>query len=390
MAGSWNRGAFGAAVWAKQVLASRGLTEPVAKNVWQQANVNQGPLVWALSGHRLIPAAADLLECQPQMNVPLGLSADIANRNRSLRLAAIPLLSTAAQVQLTLSNAGIDTIFIKGPFQSFQQTGDFTSRGAGDVDVLVDAEVAEGAIASLREAGCLFHEPGVADYLAPRLVDVTHAASLSLSGLAIDLHRRLDPDPERMTVPFDVLLGRSDTIKPGGVAFRTLDPVDSCVLIASHGARDNWSQLRGIVDFVIAASGESLTIDPESLLDRASEFGVRRRMQLAIEVSRTLVPEWPSQSRRSRAMARWAWKRIRAGRLTRSSGRPRDVVGTYAFWVASEGEAASLRYGVKRLVWLPSGMVGVNLPRGVQWAYPALAPALVVARVVQRASHGDN
>jgi hypothetical protein len=215
---------------------------------------------------------------------------------------------------------------------------------------------------------------------------VHHAESLSLDGISVDLHRRLDPAPHLMRAEFDSIWAGRQHVEIAGCSFATMGAADSCVYVSSHAARDNWPQLRYVVDFVLALNAATAVHPLEGIARRAKEHGVGRRFRLGLAVSRLLVPELPAQDRRSSLMASWAWSRHRAGRVPGMAGDARDAISAFAFARASQGDAADLLYALRKMAWLPSTAADSPLPEKMWWAHPLLAPANAVRRLRERSS----
>ncbi len=386
----WQPRTVVAMVWARKILSVRGLTTPSDEDLWRWSLRDHDLLMEALHAHRLTTVAAAVLPgAGGDLELPPEVAQILRQAERRSVMSALAQAATAARIRALLEAAGIESIFIKGVFQADQSTGGFAARGAGDVDVLVaaadlpravDVLMAGGAVSSAAEASAAL------DPTDPRM-EVAHAVALSLNGIAVDLHHRLDPDPHVMSVPFEDLLRASTTGSPGGTELRTLSALDSCAFVASHGARDNWASMRHVCDFALALAAACPDGDLEPLLVRAEELGVRGRVELALEVARVLVPALPRQSWGARTMARWAWSRHAQGRLTRGSDETRDVLGTYAFWILSERDLESLRFGLRRLAWLPS-TAGAGEEHPSSWMAPMLVPYNATRRLVQRRRYG--
>ncbi len=381
----WDPVSLTALVWAKQVLADHGITSAPPRDRWQFATADDPRAREALSRHRLIAAVAAGISPETAAMAPSSLRSWWSTQRRTDQRQVVAHVALAARLHRHLDGAGIRALFIKGPFQAMQATGQSAARGAGDLDLIVSAADFDRALALLITAGAEPQEEPLAGPLQAKLESVHHAATLRWSGVLIDLHRRLDPAPHLMRVPFDDLWQRRNLVRLAGYDFPTLDALDTCVLAASHGCRDNWSQLRQVVDFVQLLSRVTETAPMQAVADRAQEHGVTRRLAVALAVSRILVPELPLQGVAASQLARWTWARYRTGRITIGSGSPRDSVGTFVYWTATQGQAADWTYAARRLVWFTSATTEPVVPGQPLWAYPALAPLSVSRRIVSRA-----
>lgn len=376
---AWDRGTTTAMVWARAILASRGLASFPAPEAWAAAVADPRMTQEGLRRHRLVGAAATSLSSLP----PVGnaLSSWLGVEARQAAVLSLAHIATASRIGEALSRQGIPCLFTKGVFQSKQSTGELAFRGVGDVDVVVRPDDFDAAVTALVREGADHVAMTSHDRLDHHLATVHHATSLFMGGVHVDLHRRLDPNPRLMRVPFTGLWQRRDTVEVHGHDFPTLSPVDACVYVASHGSQDNWPYLRGALDLVFALARAG---DLDHVVDEARRQNVPERLAIGLEFARVLAPDLPRQGAYARRMAGWSWARHRQGRAVRGSDRPRDVMGTFAYWLLSEPGAASLAYGARRLAWLPSGMESTTLPDRLWWTYPILSPVHVARRIVER------
>jgi hypothetical protein len=376
---AWDRGTTIAMVWTRAILAGRDLALFPAPRTWAAAVADPWVTQEGLQRHRLVGAAATSLSSLS----PAGdaLSSWLRVEARQAAVLSLAHAAVASRIRETLSVQGIPCLFTKGVFQSKQSTGELAFRGVGDIDVVVPPDDFEGAVAALVREGAEHVTMTSHVRLNHHLAAVHHATSLFIGGVHVDLHRRLDPNPQMMSVPFAELWECRDIVEVQGHHFPTLSPVDTCVYVASHGSQDNWPYLRGVLDLVLAVARAG---DLEAVVDRASRQGVSERLAIGLEVARVLAPDLPPQGAYARRMANWSWSRHRQGRAVRGSDKPRDVMSTFAYWLLSEPGASSLIYAARRLAWLPSSMESAAIPDRLWWAYPILAPVNVSRRVIER------
>lgn len=379
----WDPTAWSALVWAKQILGERGVTAPPPPGHRHRSFADVDRTRTALAKHRLIPAAARTTAASAP-DCPAGLQAWLDQERRTGTLQAMAHAAVSQRAQESLDRAGVPALFVKGMFQAGQSTDDYAFRGVGDVDILVPGDAFHDAIDALTAMGAV-HEPSPGPpQWQERLVSVHHAATVIVGNTHIDLHRRLDPVPHLMRASFDEFWLRRDKVEIRGRSFPTLDPVDTCVFVASHGCQDNWPRLRHVVDMALALQLAVRASGWAAVWQRAVDLGVSRRLATAVEVTRLLVPELPPQDRRARVMAEWAWSRHRAGRDLEGDATPRNAMASFAYWTLSEGDPAAFGYAARRLMWLQSSMEHSRLPERLWWAYPLLMPVNVAGRIVRR------
>ena len=381
----WDSVSLAALVWSKQVLSSDGLTEPPPRDLWTRAASNDDLVRAALSRHRIIPPAAAWLASNVANPVSLEIGHWLTAERRTNQRQVIAHLAAAACIQDALSRDGVNALFFKGPFQAKQATGDPAGRGSGDVDLIVDPEQFGQAIASLMSAGAKLIDGQLTGPLAEKIAQVHHAAILEFSGITVDVHRRLDPNPDRMRLRFDALWRERDMIRLAGVDFPTLSPSDSCLLVASHGCRDNWLQIRQLVDFAqslnrVQADG----LDLSDLRQRAVEHGITRRLAVALAVTRIVIPELPDQTRTAKQFARWTWSRYRSGQTDVGSRTPRQATSMFTYSTLTEDGLHGPVFAARRLIWFTSTNVDPLVPNQALWTYPFLAPANVIRRMLKQ------
>jgi hypothetical protein len=307
----------------------------------------------------------------------------LAIERKTNQRQVIAHVAAAARLQHALSEVGIKALFIKGAFQAKQATGDPAGRGSGDLDLFVEPDKFELALEAIISAGAILVDKKLSKPLAEKVAQVHHASALQISGIPIDLHRRLDPNPDRMQLRFDALWRERETVQLAGVDFSTLSPIDACVLVASHGCRDNWLQIRQLVDFAQSLNRvQSEGFDLGHLEQRAVEQGVARRMAVALAVTKILLPELPNQSESAKQLARWTWSRYRSGRVDMAR-TPRHSISMFTYSALSEEGLQGLFYSRRRLIWLTSTNVDPLFPNQSLWAYPLLAPVNVIRRMLK-------
>ena len=380
----WDSVSMTALVWCKQLLSSSGITVAPPPDLWAQATSDDLLIRAALSRHRIIPPAAAWLSDELSAPVSVGTRDWLATERKTNQRQVIAHVAAAARLQRALSEAGIKALFIKGPFQAKQATGDPAGRGSGDLDLFVEPDKYEQALETLISVGAILMDKQLSKPLAQKVAQVHHATTFLLSGISIDLHRRLDPNPDRMRLSFDTLWRERDTVQLAGVDFATLSPIDACVLVASHGCRDNWLQIRQLVDFAQSLNRiQSEGFDFSDLEQRAVEQGVARRLAVALAVTHILVPELPVQSDSAKQLAQWTWSRYRSGRVDIGARTPRHAVSMLTYSALSEEGLQGLVYSARRLIWFTSTNVDPLFPNQSLWTYPLLAPVNVVRRMLK-------
>lgn len=191
-------------------------------------------------------------QANPGNPVAAELAPLLAPKIQANALNALRLLNDTVQVVDLLQAAGIDALVLKGPLLSKRYYGDYGTRGAGDVDVLVAEANAARADRVLREAGHTRIKPQ--RDLSPRrlalYLDTQHEFGYrppSGAGL-VELHWRFADCRLFSPQDFGELYARSELMPTASRPLRTLCPADTFAQLAIHGAMDGWSRLKWIAD----------------------------------------------------------------------------------------------------------------------------------------------
>jgi len=258
--------------------------------------------------HRLEIVLAPWYE---RLGWPQRMSRELQERARHQRLAALPLLAGAIEVQEALTAQRVRSLLVKGPALALQTTGDATARGRGDLDVLVDPGQLSTAIASLEDLG-FERLPG----MSPRDLGsrwgryarwVGYELPLQRRGLLLDLH--WDLGPLRSTLPpFEELWRQRELLSYQGRGLATLGRRHSFLHSCDHAVKDRWISLRSLVDLERLAR----LLNEEDRQALAPYLAVRLSGLVALNVTRSpWLEPWaqlaPSGSgRRALAVARWS------------------------------------------------------------------------------------
>lgn len=224
------------------------LVEGGRSTTWQyDARLAPAEFLTAVERHRVVPVLADHAEA---LRLPDEVVHALRQRRDAGRFAAMTLLREVGRVQAALDGAGVRWLVFKGPALAAQTTGDFTARGAGDVDVLVAPDDVPAAWAALVDAGWGHHpaRPAPSDAWAWRHHLTTHY-ELPMLGepTVVDLHWSLHP--ARGVLPdVETCHARRATVQVGPHSLPTLCPDDAATHSCAHAARDHFRWLRSLVD----------------------------------------------------------------------------------------------------------------------------------------------
>lgn len=274
------------AVGAALVTEAGGRTLPV-----DLGGVGLDDLLAAVQRHRVTA----LLAAQgASIGLPPDVVKALVDARQRAQLGSLGHLRRLVEVGRVLEEAGVPVLFVKGPCLAMQTTGDFTSRDPGDVDILVDPASAAEALTALVDAGW---EPvpglpsDVSSWGWKYLQTVSYEVTLDGPLGAVDLHWRLDPT--RRGLPgFAELWARRSKVAIVGRVFDTLSPEDALTHSCHHAAKDEWRNLRSLVDIHRMLRD----LPPTDVLGRR----VPRRTIVVVEATVGLPrhDEWPPVGRR--------------------------------------------------------------------------------------------
>lgn len=230
----------------------KACSDQVPVHLQQQLDAVPGEaLLAAIRRHRLAcvmhgdPLVATLL---PQ------LAPTIQALARQDAMAALALASLTREIAALFEQAAIPLLVIKGIPLALQTTGSLTSRGRGDLDLLVEPNRLPEAVALLEAAG-FSRPPGK----FPRQLNSALGRYSRWSGYElpmvrqvptvqwIDLHWALSH--VRAPLPgFALAWHCSEQLNLNGQPVTTLSRVHAFQHACAHAAKDQWMCLRNLVD----------------------------------------------------------------------------------------------------------------------------------------------
>lgn len=173
---------------------------------------------------------------------------------------------------------GPDVLAYKGPTLAHLAFHSSSARQSGDLDLLVPPHLYQNGVATLLKDGFefLYPPPGRCFLTLNYEITLFHPRRQ----VTVDLHRSFFSEamPLRLT-------GRT-TVTISGQAVPTLPPDELFLLLAVHGCKHAWRELRWVYDLVGLMSRQALDWEKIARLSRL--HGSRRAVSVALEISRTL------------------------------------------------------------------------------------------------------
>ena len=340
--------------------------------------------VLALAGrHRVVPLLVSALAEQ-------GASDEAQAAARTLRdqwAMAAMLAARDLHVVLDVLAAGeVRVLALKGVSLAAQTTGNFTSRGSGDIDLLVSPRDVARVSDLLLEAGMTRWTdfcPSPESALFPVASRLLQESVFYIGGREIDVHWRLDMSRSCLDWDFDDLWTRRAEVDVAGRSTPTLGLLDAATFNASHGAKDAWSKLGQVVDHVrLSRLGGA-----PAIRRHAAESGSLCRWEVGEVVAEMLTGEPAPAGARARLLGRRADAWLRAGLSTRDDKGVRATTRLFAFNIASYDRASSALQRAGVLIWPLRAMGAGRLGRFGErhpWSYAVLGPVFLPGRLLAK------
>ena len=369
---------------SRQIALESGGTAVGATGPLQSRSIEEERDVLALAGrHRVIPLLV-------AASAEQGASDEAQAAARALRDQFVMAAMLAARdlhvVLDVLAAGGVRVLALKGVSLAAQTTGNFTSRGSGDIDLLVSPRDVVRVSALLLDAGMTRWTdfcPSPESALFPVASKLLQESVFYIGDREIDVHWRLDMSRTCLNWDFDDLWARRAYVDVAGLSTPTLGLLDAATFNASHGAKDAWSKLGQVVDH-IRLSG---LVEPSAIRQHAAEAGALRRWEVGEVVAEMLTGGLAQADARARILGRRAGIWLRAGLSTRDDKGVRATTRLFAFNIASYDRASSALQRAGVLVWplraMAAGRLGAFGERH-PWSYAVLGPAFLPGRLLAK------
>ncbi len=204
------------------------------------------------------------------------------------------LLSEMLRLQALCRANSLDIIFTKGPLLSKMLYGDFTSRPASDIDILVRMEDFMRIRALLLADGYREHYPFPEHEQAYFLQYHREAAFSTSSGDGVNLHIELQWSvlPAYYPMPYgnDYFFQHTVDVHVGEVSITTLAPTQHfLLLLAHHGMGDLWRNLRHLADIAQFVNRMNDKIDWTEVDARVEQWHIRTASACGFSMANALV-----------------------------------------------------------------------------------------------------
>ena len=239
------------------------------------------------TAHSMAAPTYRWLADRPGPDVPKSVETALADRAERATYDALEMVRTLHRVFDVLEASDVRALPYKGPALRAAVHDDVAFREAADIDILVPRTDVRAARAALLEAG--FEPRSELDDLALRthVRGARHTATVSDSGVIVELHWRVTAGQFPFPVEFERLWAGRETVDVGGETLPTMRSTDHLALLSVHGNRHCWSGLCWLCDF--AAAVRTFDVDWERLLESAAERGGERMLLVGCELADRLL-----------------------------------------------------------------------------------------------------
>ncbi len=363
--------------WIRGALALETGAAPLAGAGWPPSEVGTD-VVELAAAHRVIPLLASAAGSFPVGGPARDLLQGLEEQSA---FGALRLARATARVSSALAHAGVDHLVYKGIPLSVQTTGSITSRGWGDVDLLVAPQRVAQAHEALLAAGGSFLPRSVPEPGSPlwrHAARVRAEAPYRWDDVDIDLHWRVDVSARVMSTQFPGLWDRREDVTVAGAVVPTLGRRDALLVTAVHGTKEHWRQLRWVVDAarqVRAVPGHQW----DAVRHEAREAGALPGIGVMLGVAGRLLPPDPARPRpteRARRIADGVWRECLEGTAPFHVWDGRSQLAKVSFaWRTAPGARA--RFDHLRAAFVAAeDMAVLPLPEVMVPLYLPLRPVL--------------
>jgi len=230
---------------------------------------------------QLEPVAFSNLRSHFSDTIPPETLAEAALRERDARAFVLARTLNVIEIYSQLTEAGIDTLVLKGPAISLMGYGDVSLRTFGDIDLLVNRKDLPRARDILLSKGFTREYPTVAE---ASLVSAQHALEFVRGSTKVELHCALFSRHLHLNFDLQELWDEAVWLRCLTTDIRVLSPTHLFLLVCAHGAKHEWAGMRWICD--VAQLADRLGQDEvEAVVSIAKRTNSLRLLSLAAGIA---------------------------------------------------------------------------------------------------------
>jgi protein O-GlcNAc transferase len=185
-----------------------------------------------------------------------------------------------------LRKVGVEAIPFKGPILAILAYGDLGLRVFRDLDFLIRDRDVDSTMATLARLGYVRREA-----LSPTQIEMIQRIQgqenvfKRSDGTVVEPHTRLIPNKMALDIDYDGIWQRSQHHELNGQRMRILAPEDDFIVLAVHGGKEVWRQIKWACDMAAFIRSHP-TLDWREILRRAQAQGCLRMVLTATSLVR--------------------------------------------------------------------------------------------------------
>ena len=257
---------------------------PSEREVPDWTSVDVEAIVTAARVHRVSRLLIDQADA---VDIPNGIREQLLGIARANAMSGMRLALETVRAVETLTGAGIPALTFKGVALGVQTTGALSSRGAGDIDILVRPEDVRRTHEVLTAAGWDGEPIPDEGRWWTRYLRVRRERSYLAESSAIDLHWRVGWHDEPLP-PAAELIARAESVDMASRRVPTLWLPDAFAATCYHATVDRYARLRSLVDVARLARRDDVTIPP------GSSWRLRRLIAETVDLTDHLIGGIPA------------------------------------------------------------------------------------------------
>ena len=217
------------------------------------------------------------------VDVPASVRSTLTEQTRSIAMRNVRLATELHQLLEAFADRGVRALPFKGPVLEAVAYGEVGMRAYRDLDLLVPRTDVTAAVDVLEAHGYTWPN-------GPRLDDgpilggwftmpLVPEYELQSEHLLTEVRWRVGDRAQPFSPNVTTLWERRETVTVAGSEIPALAPADRLRMLAYHGTKHKWHQLKWACDF--AAAQTAADVDWETLLAAAREHGDERRVLIS-------------------------------------------------------------------------------------------------------------
>lgn len=234
----------------------------------------------AADDHLVVPVIAPVLG---ELDLPAEVRSSLAHTADNQALGSLHSAAQLGEIVSALTDAGVPVLVLKGLPLALNTTGHLAGRHTGDIDMLVDIDTLDEAVAALVAVG--WDPPsdranGVDPSWRRWLRYVFNQVLLTRDGAAAEIHWRLE-STVATDVDFADLWQRRESVSPSHTEIPVLGEVDEMAFVTVHAGRHRLERLKWAVDVARLLMQRGHLVD--EVTATADAWHARRCLDVALD-----------------------------------------------------------------------------------------------------------